>query len=235
MKTKNLSRIGVSTVFIILCIPYLPACHLLGSWIGAFFKILPIAFLTFFVASGIKTAKDPVSQRLAVLALIFSMAGDFSADMHQLLGGNTLYFQLGLFAVAQFIYAASFSRNRQKTETISRARLVGGTVARILLLLYVVFYGSFCMSHASGLIYYALGIYITLIASMFMTCSLQDRDGYAVFLLGALLFIISDSSIAYGMFVGQYPCRDEVVMTTYYAAQLLLNIMLVKGAGKAEK
>lgn len=228
MKAKGLNRFNVTILFVLLCLPYLPVAKAFGAPVCAFVKTLPIILLILAVGSNLRNAKDKQSQRMAIMALIFSLLGDFFGDMRILLGDKTLLFQIGFFAVAQFIYAGSFSRNRQRGEEISNIRYMGGTLARILIIAYVVFFGSLILPHTSGALYIAMGIYMTLIASMFLTCSLQNRDGYIIFLLGALLFVFSDSVIAYNMFIERIPYRDELVMGSYYLAQLLLNFMLIK-------
>jgi len=42
-------------------------------------------------------------------------------------------------------------------------------------------------------------------------------------LAGAVLFVLSDTLLAYGLFCGDFPGRGLLVWTTYYAAQLLLS------------
>ena len=52
----------------------------------------------------------------------------------------------------------------------------------------------------------------------------------AWFRLAALLFVFSDSVIAWGRFVAPVPCRTYVVMITYYAAQYLFYLFAVRAA-----
>lgn len=47
---------------------------------------------------------------------------------------------------------------------------------------------------------------------------------------GTLLFTVSDSVLAWSTFVGPLPHSRLVIMTTYYAAQLLLALSGVRGA-----
>lgn len=61
--------------------------------------------------------------------------------------------------------------------------------------------------------------------------ALQYRGAYAAwFRLAALLFVFSDSVIAWGRFVAPVPCRTCVVMITYYAAQYLFYLFAVRAA-----
>lgn len=48
--------------------------------------------------------------------------------------------------------------------------------------------------------------------------------------LRPLLFVFSDSVIAWGRFVAPIPCRTCVVMITYYAAQYLFYLFAVRAA-----
>lgn len=85
-----------------------------------------------------------------------------------------------------------------------------------------------------------VGIYGLVIAGMLYSV-LRYRGPYAAwFRCAALLFVFSDSVIAWSRFVGPVPGRTWVVMTTYYLAQYLFWLFAVRavcmhipGSGKA--
>ena len=67
----------------------------------------------------------------------------------------------------------------------------------------------------------------TLLASR-TTIILQKRQGLALFVLGAMFFIFYDSIIAINSFVEPVEHPRAIIMSTYFLAQLLLNVNLVK-------
>ena len=70
-----------------------------------------------------------------------------------------------------------------------------------------------------------------LVVAGMLYSALQYRGAYAAwFRLAALLFVFSDSVIAWGRFVAPVPCRTYVVMITYYAAQYLFYLFAVRAA-----
>ena len=75
-----------------------------------------------------------------------------------------------------------------------------------------------------------VAVYGAVIAGMLYSV-LRYRGAYAAwFRLAALLFVFSDSVIAWGRFVAPVPCRTYVVMITYYAAQYLFYLFAVRAA-----
>ena len=75
-----------------------------------------------------------------------------------------------------------------------------------------------------------VAVYGAVIAGMLYSV-LRYRGAYAAwFRLAALLFVFSDSVIAWGRFVAPVPCRTCVVMITYYAAQYLFYLFAVRAA-----
>ena len=72
-----------------------------------------------------------------------------------------------------------------------------------------------------------VAVYGAVIAGMLYSV-LRYRGAYAAwFRFAALLFVFSDSVIAWGRFVAPVPCRIYVVMITYYAAQYLFFLFAV--------
>ena len=65
----------------------------------------------------------------------------------------------------------------------------------------------------------AVAIYGVLIYSMGFTALIQNRKFSMFYAIAAMLFIFSDSCIAYNRFVEHIPNATMWIMTTYYAAQ----------------
>ncbi|WP_113661394.1 lysoplasmalogenase [Pedobacter nanyangensis] len=155
------------------------------------------------------------------IGLFFSLLGDvflmFSAH-HQ------LYFMLGLgsFLIAHLFYIAAFYvdlSNKAQSEK------------RYILPIFIVF-GFSCLSYYYFLRPY-LGnmnipvlVYCFVIALMGITAALRHgKTNYKSFLwilLGAILFIISDATLAYNKFVERMDMGDFWVMFTYMLAQFLI-------------
>ena len=69
---------------------------------------------------------------------------------------------------------------------------------------------------------------------MGVTAFLQARARRALYVIAAVLFILSDSLIAYGRFVEPIANGDTWVMTTYYAAQGLFMYLMLRRSSAAE-
>ncbi len=56
------------------------------------------------------------------------------------------------------------------------------------------------------------------------------RSSWVLCFVGALLFVLSDSVLAWDRFVHPVAAARVIVMTTYYAGQLLIALSTVSGA-----
>ena len=63
--------------------------------------------------------------------------------------------------------------------------------------------------------------------------SCHKRWCEAVACLGAISFIVSDSVLAINRFKVEVPGQRFIVMVTYYAAQLLITLSVVRNRGPA--
>jgi uncharacterized membrane protein YhhN len=164
-----------------------------------------------------------------VIALIFSFLGDtFLLFDNQ----NEIFFLLGLgsFLVAQAAYAFIFFKDIYKPKPFSLVYLFA--VLTIVLGYVVVFFYNL---HSSlGAMKIPVFIYALAVASMGMMSALRfksvpDKSFYLV-LVGATLFIISDTFIAVDKFLfeGQFPFASLIIMSTYIIAQFLIVKGLLK-------
>lgn len=155
-------------------------------------------------------------KRLIVAGLLFSVTG----DVFLLLKGN-LWFVLGLFSflIGHVIYITAFVQRRQFSRM------------HVLVLIPIILYAVFLLNGLHGGIfadetkgYEGLWIpviaYVIVISSM-LWCATISRNKLAV--TGAILFVISDSLLAWNMFVTPMPWLGRHgVMITYYLAQFLI-------------
>lgn len=190
-----------------------------APWTDVFFKALPIVLLIVLLGVSLKRAKDKAAVILPMIALFFSFLGDSSGEAPILHGDMKFIFMMLFFAVAHVFYIISFCRFADwKRKPIVPLLLVLYYIAIILIL-------NPHMPH--NVIKIGAYVYMTLILVMGACASMQKRPGLPLFIIGAILFILSDSILAYCRFVTPLPGRDVLVMGTYYAAQLLLNLRLV--------
>jgi len=143
-------------------------------------------------------------------------------------GQNAFILQIASFAVAQIFYTISFVRHFSKG--VSGLRSAVRVVLSLMLVAYMVWFGMYVLSCVdTPSLKIAVTVYVLLIGMMGVSSVIQCRESRWCFILGAMLFICSDSILAYRSFVGSIPQAGLLIMTTYYSAQLLLNIPLVKG------
>lgn len=143
---------------------------------------------------------------LIPLALLASSAGDWAGAMGEFI------FQIAFFAVAHIFYIADFAPKCK--FTLKRI------VALVLFSAIVLPFLGYVLMHIGDRVeMIAVAIYGVLIYSMGFTALLQNRKFSMFYAIAAMLFIFSDSCIAYNRFVEHIPNATMWIMTTYYAAQ----------------
>ena len=143
---------------------------------------------------------------LIPLALLASSAGDWAGAMGEFI------FQIAFFAVAHIFYIADFAPKCK--FTLKRI------VALVLFSAIVLPFLGYVLMHIGDRVeMIAVAIYGVLIYSMGFTALIQNRKFSILYAIAAMLFIFSDSCIAYNRFVEHIPNATMWIMTTYYAAQ----------------
>lgn len=143
---------------------------------------------------------------LIPLALLASSAGDWAGAMGEFI------FQIAFFAVAHIFYIADFAPKCK--FTLKRI------VALVLFSAVVLPFLCYVLMHIGDRVeMIAVAIYGVLIYSMGFTALIQNRRFSMFYAIAAMLFIFSDSCIAYNRFVEHIPNATMWIMTTYYAAQ----------------
>lgn len=143
---------------------------------------------------------------LIPLALLASSAGDWAGAMGEFI------FQIAFFAVAHIFYIADFAPKCK--FTLKRI------VALVLFSAIVLPFLGYVLMHIGDRVeMIAVAIYGVLIYSMGFTALIQNRRFSMFYAIAAMLFIFSDSCIAYNRFVEHIPNVTMWIMTTYYAAQ----------------
>ena len=149
-------------------------------------------------------------------ALLLSAVGDAAG------AGGMFIPQMLFFALAHGAYMCYFLPQAQ----VAPRPFVWPVLTALLLFLFVCIVPRAAdPAERAGVAVYGL-----VVAGMLYS-ALQYRGAFAAwFRLAALLFVFSDSVIAWGRFVAPVPCRTYVVMITYYAAQYLFYLFAVRAA-----
>lgn len=212
-------KIFTIIVFVLLGSFYIYLKRNVNPWVDLTFKILPTVLLSVMLCLSLKYTKDKASVVLPLCALAFSMLGDSAGEVPFLHGDLMFMCMMGFFAFAHIFYTASFMRFAGKKVRI---------VMPFLISLYaVVFYVMVSPFLPHNAVRIGVAVYLLIILFMALTASIQDRKNLVFFVFGAVMFMISDSILAYCRFVGPLPGRDIMVMGTYYLAQLMLNLPLI--------
>lgn len=171
-------------------------------------KVLPIILLFVVV---FKTKPSSI-RSILLCALVFSACGDLLLAFDQFIYG------VAAFLLAQLSYAVIFKANWKAAKI------------RITLSLGLIVY----VSIMAGLLLPKLGelqipvsAYLVAITAMGLLAA-QSKLPFCWAVLGALLFIISDSFIAINKFIQPIPLAGYWVMSTYYLAQIMLVTGLLK-------
>ncbi|XP_072525288.1 lysoplasmalogenase TMEM86A isoform X2 [Salminus brasiliensis] len=191
------------------------------SWFSALIKCLPIFCLwVFLLAHGISFLGAHSSARKILAGLIFSALGDAF-----LIWQEQGYFSHGLlmFAITHILYSSAFGMKPLNLW----AGLVIGTISGLC---YTLLY-----PYLSDPFTYLVAVYIALIGFMGWRAiaGVQLANDLWTWTklsacLGAVLFMVSDLTIAVNKFCFPVPHSRAIIMATYYAAQMLIALSAVE-------
>jgi len=173
-------------------------------------KSIPILLLIALVKSNLQGK----TQTLMLAALTCSLAGDI------LLSFKGLFLPgLGAFLVAQVIYCILFTGQFKKSRN--------GFIWLAGIVLYAVSMGSFIIPNA-GPFSWVVGIYLLAISCMAISAGFRNDPKFIWVALGAFIFMLSDSLIAINKFVQPFPYAGVAIMVSYYVAQLLITLGIIR-------
>lgn len=187
--------------------------------------IIPILMVYY---HSVARSKYTLFHRLMMTGFFFSWLGDillqFANEDRGLYFDPETFFMFGLagFLITQVCYTIAFNIPRGKNTILT---------SRIYQLLLVLGYGFLLM----WLLYNKLGdfripVIIYAIVIHLMLISALNRYGkvngvsYIVVVIGALLFVASDSMIAINRFIERFDFARILIMSTYIIAQYLIAI-----------
>ncbi len=175
------------------------------------FKVIPM-LLIIILAAIQKPLHIKKYQLLIIAGLIFCMIGDYTLQ----------WFLIGLtsFLIGHVFYIFAFSTANERQVP---------TWAKILLLLYgasmAIWIAGSVFKTGETILGIAVIAYISVILTMGWTAI---KTGSTLATIGALLFIASDSYLAINKFVTPLAFSHEVIMLTYYSAQLLIALSILQ-------
>ena len=180
-------------------------------WVAAVMKPVPIVLLALTLAAS-RTPVDDAYRWLVVGGLVCSMVGDVWLLFPQ-------HFRRGLasFLVAHLFYIAAFSRGG-----------LPGVPTWFLLVPFVL-----ASAVMLGWLWPHLGheraavmVYIAVLAVMGWAAATRawtHAPGGSLAALGAVVFMVSDGTLAVDHFARPFRAADGIVMVTYYTAQTLIT------------
>jgi uncharacterized membrane protein YhhN len=165
-------------------------------------KIIPIALLV----GGVININPSSTRSILLLALVFSGCGDL------FLAFDAFILGVAAFLLAQLSYAFLFRSYWQG--------LFKRWPLNFLLIIYMFGMAWLLIPNLDDLQIPVMAYLITITSMGLLAFQSSLPICWAV--LGALLFIISDSFIAINKFINPFPFESYWIMRTYYAAQFML-------------
>jgi uncharacterized membrane protein YhhN len=190
-----------------------------ASVVAGALKAIPILLLVL-LGLAESAAVSETYRWLIASALVCSMAGDVF-----LLAPGRFREGLASFLVAHVLYVVAFAppsgvRASALMMLVPFAAFAGGMLA-------------FLWSHL-GRDRAPVAVYVTVIALMGWRAAVRAADpatpspSDVLALAGALLFMTSDGVLAYDRFVRRFALAPAAIMTTYYAAQVLIALSVAR-------
>lgn len=169
--------------------------------------------------------------RWIMIALVFSWLGDVLLMFDD---RDPMFFILGLssFLLAHVFYIIYFHQLRVNESIRVKPLIAAGVGIYYATLLYLLF--PFLGAMKMPVTIYGLVISLMLMLAVHMLY-LRDIAAGKMLMAGAILFVISDSVLAFNKFYQAVDFAGFIIMSTYGFAQLLLVIGAVKLSGKGEK
>lgn len=222
--TLTLNKFEKSFTILFFIIVIIELCSTSLSALSSFHNIskpliLASLLLFFYFKSEHLTIK---TKRLMLLALTMSLIGDVFLMFDEI---SPNYFIAGLlsFLLAHLFYILVFidKRNNKQRPLVFFAILIFYTFGLLYLL-----------RNGLGAMLIPVIVYVFAILSMAITASLRKGKvspfSYNLVLIGALLFLISDSFVAINKFYSDIPSEHLIIMSTYSIAQYCIVMGVLK-------
>ncbi len=162
-----------------------------------------------------------------IAGLFFSLLGDvlliFARSDEQF-----FMFGLGAFLIAHLFYISAFYLDSTNKIEVENRHVF--PIFMVFGFCCIAFYYSI-QSYLGGMSIPVL-VYAFVITMMAITAALRfgktNQKSFLLILIGAILFMISDSLLAYNKFVDKFETANLLIMVTYMLAQFLIGIGTVE-------
>ena len=208
----------ISIIYFIIGLISIIFLNLPGFWPGFITKALIIPVLIILFLSNMNPLKNRL-HRFMFAGLLFSWAGDVSLEFSKD-NGNMFIPGLACFLMAHVMYFTVFLITPGKNTILKKYMwlLVPVIIYGVVLVAYLYKYlGEMRLP----VIVYAVVI-LTMLTGAINRKEKVKKESYLLVLAGAILFVISDSSIAVNKFSHQFDSSGMVIMSTYIVAQYLI-------------
>lgn len=208
--TRLVPSLAWLLAFALFALLYISLRDVFPHGVGWFFKVIPIALLLQLVV--VKGAGR--TRNFLIAALVLSGTGDILLSLDGLFIPG-----LGAFLLAQLTYTALFL-------TQFRWR-VGRLPWAAVILAYALACTLFIIPQTGDLQLVTL-VYMIAISLMAISAGFRDDSQFLWVALGALIFMVSDTLIAIDKFVSPFAGSGVAIMATYYIAQLLICVGVIR-------
>lgn len=181
---------------------------------------LVLSLLIFFLKNSSHLHKK--TKNLTVLALVFCIIGD-SLLMFQNTSPKYFIGGLAAFLIGHIFYCLLFNtkRGKQKNTLI----FIFGLLVYASALFYL-------FKDGLGNMLIPVSLYILVILTMatmaFLRKNIVPKESYNLVLIGAIFFMLSDSTLAINKFYKPFELSGHIIMITYALAQYLIVLGILK-------
>ena len=197
------------SLFVIFSFYYVFFIDTISDSYKMLFKLIPMV-LCILIALIEKGSAIIPYKTLLTIALVFCAIGDYTIQ----------WFIIGLsfFLIGHLFYIGCFITTKEQRTPIW---------IKIILLLFggimMVWIGGTLLKNNDTVLAIAVCAYIVVILTMGWT---SYRTGSKFAIIGAILFIISDSILAINRFIFNIEFSHQLIMSTYYGAQILMALSI---------
>lgn len=210
-------------IFLFILLADLTAVYLDNEILRTITKPLLMPVLAIYLLTQTKSVNSGLKAWI-ILALFFSWAGDILLMFEE---RKSIFFLLGLsaFLIAQVFYIIFFHNIRMKEYIRGNA---------LLLLLVIVYYAILIsiLSPFLGDLRLPVRIYGVVLSFMLMlamhTMFSKNKKAGLWMMVGAILFVASDSLLAFNKFYATFNYAGIIIMLSYGLAQLFITHGAVK-------
>lgn len=218
-----IKEISFTVVYLIVLILHIYAGGVENEMMLTITKPALVSLLIIYFALHIKVS----SMRFAfymLAALFFSLLGD-ALLMFQDVDDSYFIAGLGAFLGAHIFYITAFTRTYLEQHAIPFLRRFGW--ALILVVGYGMYFFNLIKDDLGGMLGPVMIYTLVIIVMLLIALNRFEKVGTASFWLitaGALLFVASDSLLAYNKFVRSVEMSHLLIMGTYGLAQLGITL-----------